>query len=188
VRAAATTVSLAVGAVLLSCSGGPSVGVVGDDGRTTIDEVTLAVPAGWEATDVDPPEGVLAAYRWRPDPAEPTGLQLVLGCGGTAAELAEGAVSEGRGVLGVTEAAETEGLEVPGLDEARTLVLDLAAPVGAGDVGDLRAAGLYGQAGEGLVLLELSQPRERFEPALAEEVFTSLEVDGDALGARCEAR
>jgi hypothetical protein len=174
------------GTVLLAtaCQGGASP-QLDDEGRTVVGQVALAVPDGWEATEVDLPAGVLEAHRWRPDAAELTGLQLVVGCGGTVDELVAGAVGSGRGVMGVTDAAETEGLEVPGLDEVRSLVLDLEGPLATGGTGQLRTAGLYGQAGDALVLLELSQPPDTFDPAVAEDVFASLEVDGDALDARC---
>jgi hypothetical protein len=175
--------AVALAAVLAACQGAP---VERDEqGRTVVGDVALAVPDGWETTDVDPPPGVLEAHRWRPDAAELTGLQLVLGCGGTVDELVEGAVGAGRGVLGVVDAAETEGLDVPGLDEVRSLVLDLESPLAAGGTGQLRTAGLYGQTGDALLLLELSQPPDDFDPALAEEVFASLEVDGADLDARC---
>jgi hypothetical protein len=181
-------VSAAVGVLLAAvtlagCTGGAD---DAEDGRTVVGEVRLEVPDGWEATDDELPPGVLEARRWRPgDDTALASLQLVLGCGGTLDELVSGVVRGGRGVVSVTEAVETEALEVPGLDATRGLVLDLVGTVFGGDERQLRTAGLYGQVDDALLLLELSQPVDDFDPALAEEVFASLTVDGDDLADRC---
>jgi hypothetical protein len=169
--------------VLAACSGG---GDPTEDGRTVVGEVRLEVPDGWEATDDDLPPGVLDARRWRPgDDGTLASLQLVLGCGGSLDELVSRVVRGGRGVVSVTEAVETEALDVPGLDATRGLVLDLVGTALGGDERQLRSAGLYGQVDEALLLLELSQPVEDFDPALAEDVFASVTVDGDELADRC---
>jgi hypothetical protein len=77
---------------------------------------------------------------------------------------------------------------VPGLDATRGLVLDLEGSLAGVDAGELRTAGLYGQAGDALLLLEVSQRVEEFDPELAEGIFTSVRVDGDELRTRCEER
>jgi hypothetical protein len=179
---AAAAVLLAA-AALAGCTGDGA--GTDDDGRTVVGEVRLEVPAGWEATDDELPPGVLEARRWRPGDGTLASLQLVLGCGGTLDELVSGVVRGGRGVVSVTEAVETEALDVPGLDATRGLVLDLVGTVFGGGERQLRTAGLYGQVDDALLLLELSQPVEDFDPALAEEVFASLTVDGDDLADRC---
>jgi hypothetical protein len=184
----ATAAALVTTVVLAGCSADGGRSEAGDDGHTTVGEVRLEIPDGWDATDDDLPPGVLEARRWRPDAGDLTSLQLVLGCGGNLDELVTGVVRGGRGVVSVTEAVETEALEVPGLGATRGLVLDLVGAVPGGEDRELRTAGLYGQAGDALVLLELSQPADDFDPALAEEVFTSLTVDGDELASRCEDR
>jgi hypothetical protein len=64
-------------------------------------------------------------------------------------------------------------------------VLDLVGTVFGGGERQLRTAGLYGQVDDALLLLELSQPVEDFDPDLAEDVFASVTVDGDDLADRC---
>jgi hypothetical protein len=182
-----TAALLVAGALALTGCGGDDVATPDEvDGGTAVGEVRLEVPEGWEATDDDLPPGVLEARRWRPEAGDLTSLQLVVGCGGSLDELVSGVVRGGRGVVTVTDAVETEALEVPGLDATRGLVLDLEGTVLGGGTRDLRAAGLYGEAGDVLVLLELTQPVEAFDPQLAEEVFASVTVDGDGLASRCE--
>jgi hypothetical protein len=182
-----TGMLLLAGVLALTGCGGDDVAAPDEaDGRTTVGEVQLEVPDGWEATDDDLPPGVLEARRWRPEAGDLTSLQLVVGCGGSLDELVSGVVRGGRGVVAVTDAVETEALEVPGLDATRGLVLDLEGTVLGGETHDLRTAGLYGEARDALVLLELTQPVEAFDPKLAEDVFASVTVDGDELAARCE--
>jgi hypothetical protein len=180
---------LAVAALSASCatSGTPTDPTAAGEGHATVGEVQLEVPAGWEATDDDLPPGVLEARRWRPEAGDLTSLQLVVGCGGTVDELVTSVVRGGRGAVSVSEAVETEGLDVPGLEATRGLVLDLEGTVLGGEVHELRTAGLYGQTGEALLLLELAQPAADFDPALAEEIFRSVRVDGEDLTGRCEA-
>jgi hypothetical protein len=179
-------VALLVPALLLGACGSSTAGdPVDDDGRTAVGEVHLEVPQGWEATDDDLPPGVLEARRWRPEAGNLTSLQLVVGCGGSLDQLVAGVVRGGRGVVTVTEAVETEALDVPGLDTTRALVLDLEGTVPGGGVRDLRAAGLYGASGDALVLLELTRPVEDFQAEIAEDVFRSVTVDGGAFAARC---
>jgi hypothetical protein len=174
--------------VLLSAACTTSEGTGPDQaGRSTVGEVRLEVPAGWEATDDDLPPGVLEARRWRPEGGEVTSLQLVVACEGTLDELVAGIVQSGRGGLQVIDAVETAGLDVPGLDATRGLVLDLERTLAGVDAGELRTAGLYGQAGDALLLLELSQRAADLDLELAEDVFASVTVDGDELAARCEA-
>jgi hypothetical protein len=178
---------LAASLVLSACTGGSGSLEVDEEGRTVVGEVRLAVPDGWEAADEEPPLGVLEAQRWRPPGAELTGLQLVVACEGTLDELVEGVVRSGRGGLRVVDAAEAEGFDVPGLDATRTLALDLEGTLAGVDAGQLRTAGLYGQAGDALLLLELTQRAEDLDLDLAERIFGSVTVDGDGLGDRCEA-
>jgi hypothetical protein len=180
---AAAAVALAATVALAGCSGDRP--VTDDEGRTVVGEVRLAVPDGWETADDDLPPGVLEARRWRADDDALESLQLVLGCGGSLDELVAGAVRGGRGVVAVTDAVETEALDVPGLDSTRGLVLDLVGTVAGDGQRQLRTAGLYGQVDDALLLVELSQPAEDFDPALAEEVFASVTVDGDDLADRC---
>jgi hypothetical protein len=173
--------------ILAACTAGSGSLQTDEEGRTVVREVRLAVPDGWEAADEEPPPGVLEAQRWRPPGAELTGLQLVVACEGTLDELVEGVVRSGRGGLRVVDAAETEGFDVPGLDATRTLALDLEGTLAGVDAGQLRTAGLYGQAGDALLLLELTQRAEDLDLDLAQRIFGSVTVDGDDLQERCEA-
>jgi hypothetical protein len=173
-------------AVLLVTGCGTDQLPVDDDGLTRVGEVRLEVPDGWQAADEERPPGVLESQRWRPEGAELTGLQLVVACDGDLDDLVTGIVQSGRGGLRVTDAAETAALDVPGLDATRGLVLDLEGTLAGVDAGELRTAGLYGQTGDALLLLELSQRVEEFDPELAEEIFTSVRVDGEELETRCE--
>jgi hypothetical protein len=159
---------------------------VDDEGLTRVGEVRLEVPDGWQAADEEEPPGVLDSQRWRPEGAELTGLQLVVACDGDLDDLVTGIVRSGRGGLRVTDAAETAALDVPGLDATRGLVLDLEGTLAGVEAGELRTAGLYGQSGGALLLLELAQRVDDFDPDLAEEIFTSVRVDGEELQARCE--
>lgn len=175
--------ALALLAVLaVACTASPA----DEATTTTVDGVTLAVPGGWSEQQVPEDPAVVASHRWAPGGVDVRGLQVVVGCGGTVDELVAGAVQSDRGALVVTAAEEEElGRSVPGLDEARRLQLTF----GAGredDAATVRTAGLYGHAGEALVLVELSQPVRSADGDLADLVLGSVSVDRDVVAAACE--
>ncbi|MFA9444151.1 hypothetical protein [Egicoccus sp. AB-alg6-2] len=154
-------------------------------GTETVEGVSVTVPEGWSVTDPPDAPGVVAARGW--SPGRPGHLlQVIVGCEGTVDELVTGAVREPRGPLVVTDATEDRASHrVPGLDEARRLQLTLGA--GRPDDADtVRTAGLYGQRGDALVLVELSQLARDVNDELADEVLDSVRVDADALDAACE--
>lgn len=163
-------------------------GAAEQGGTTTVDGVTLEVPAGWGVVEQPDAPGVVASHGWSPGTADARHLQVVIGCDGTVDELVDEALQQPRGPLVVTAAEEDRAQQrVEGLDTVRRLDLTF----GAGrpdDASTLRTAGLYGQRADALVLVELSQPARDADGELAGSVLDSVRVDAEKVAAACADR
>lgn len=149
--------------------------------------VTIDVPEGWRPVAGQADDAVAASELWRPQPDSASGLLLVVGCeGGGVDALVEGVLHLPRGALVVTDAQElTPAPDVPGLEAARRIELTF----GAGredDARTLRTGALYGQAGDALLLIELSAPVASYDQDLVTATLASVRVDADQLRATCE--
>ncbi len=164
-----------VALVATACSGG----------ATDVAGVTVEVPAGWEQVDTPQNPEVIAAATWRGGRAEASSLQVVVGCGpGSVTDLASGAVTQERPPLTVTDAEVDTDVEVAGADAAIGLELTL----GAGrddDASTVVVRGVYAEAGQALVLVELSTPIRDAEDELVETTLASVTVDPTELAAAC---
>jgi hypothetical protein len=171
-----------VALLMVSCAPDPD----GDAATlTTVDGVALAVPADWSEQPADETPGVVTSRRWAPGEGVEH-LQVVVGCDGSAAELAAGAAQAPRDPLVVTDAVELDAPAVPGLDAVHRLRLTL----GAGrpdDASTVRVSGLYGEAGDTLVLVEVAR-RAGASNVVADAILDSVEVDRDTVLAACEER
>ncbi|HSK23942.1 MAG TPA: hypothetical protein VK906_12230 [Egicoccus sp.] len=177
-RAAArrlATVALAVAVAACNSTTGPETAV-------SVEGVRVEVPAGWSEQSGQEPAGVVAARRWSPGEGVES-LQVVVGCDGTAEELAAGAAQAPRDPLVVTDAVELEAPDVPGLDAVHRLRITL----GAGrqdDAETVRVSGLYGQSGDAIVLVEVAQ-RAGASDDLADAVLTSVVVAPATVQSAC---
>lgn len=171
---------LAVVLLAVSCAAG-----TGGDGpaATVVEGVGIEVPEGWSEQTAERAAGVVASRRWAPGEGVEH-LQVVVGCDGTAEELAAGAAQAPRDPLVVTDAVELEAPKVAGLDAVHRLRMTLGAGR-ADDASTVRVSGLYGEAGDAIVLVELAQ-RAGADEGIAADVFGSLEVDAPTLRAACE--
>jgi hypothetical protein len=166
---------------LAACAGGED---RDEDGRVPVGDLALAVPDGWERgpEEAEPPL-VLRERFVDPDVALQQ-VQVVVGCDDAGVDALVGSLgSQPRGEVVITDAREhLPAPEVPGLDAARRVTLDLGAdPEGAPTV---RTEGLYGERGDALVLVEVTTPVEGGDVD-AEAVLDSLVADGDTLAERC---
>lgn len=144
--------------------------------------VEVTPPDGWRTTDGPEPDGVRAVQGWT-DPDEPLrGLQVVVGCDpGGVDDLVTGAVGSARGALVVTAAEELMPRpSVEGLEDARRVSLTLGGEDGGAS---LAVEALYGQAGDALVLVEVSAPVSGTPPT---EVLDTVRTNGDTLTAGCD--
>ncbi|MTV24917.1 hypothetical protein FTX61_05730 [Nitriliruptoraceae bacterium ZYF776] len=188
-KARVSLVALALAAGLLACDGdtSPDDGTEATTGAQDVGGLTLIPPVGWTADEAGTPAGVVAAERWA-DPDEPLrALQVVVGCDpGGIEDLVAGAVGSTRGSLVVTAAEERlPRPTVDGLDEVRRVSLTL----GAGrddDASSLATEALYGQAGDALVLVELTVPVTEDVRAAADDVLASVTADAAELADGCE--
>lgn len=174
--------ALALVGALAGCGDGDGAGA-GRAVDVDVDGVRVSVPAGWSERPGQDPVDVVAARRWSPGEGVES-LQVVVGCDGTAEELAAGAAQAPRDPLVVTDAVELDPPDVPGLDAAHRLRITL----GAGrqdDASTARVDGLYGAAGDALVLVEVAQ-RAGAGGDLADVVLASVEVTPAAVQAACE--
>lgn len=154
--------------------------------------VALVVPDGWSVQPTDTtPQGsdvgpeVVASRAWAAGEGVDN-LQVVIGCGGTAADLARMAAQAPRDPLVVTDAVEVPAPDVPGLESAHRLRLTL----GAGrqdDASTVQVDGLYGEVGDAIVLVEIAQ-RAGADHEVADEVLGSVEVTADTVRTACEGR
>lgn len=177
-RAAAGRLATAVlVAALTACGGAPD-----GDRVASVEGVRVEIPAGWSEQSGPDPAGVVASRRWSPGEGVES-LQVVVGCDGSAEELAAGAAQAPREPLAVTDAVELEAPDVPGLDAVHRLRITL----GAGrqdDAETARISGLYGETGDAIVLVEVAQ-RAGGDDDLADAVLASVEVDAAAARQRC---
>ena len=189
-RRAPLLVALLLAAACSSAAGGanPAGGAgdaIPDRDLTTVDGVSLAVPDGWRAADVEQSPAVVGAHRWSAGPNDIGHVQVIVGCGGTVDELVEGTLRNPRGPLAVSSAEEDEdAAAVPGLDEARRLTL-LFGTGRDDDAETIRTQGLYGQHGGALVLVEVTQQARTASASLADRVLDSVRVDAAALASAC---
>lgn len=160
-----------------ACTGGP----------TDIAGVTIEVPGGWERVDTPANPEVIAAATWRGGRAEASALQVVVGCGpGSVTDLASAAATQERPPLTVTDAEVDTDVEVAGAEAAIALELTL----GAGrddDASTVVVNGVYAEAAEALVLIEISVPVRDANDALIETTLASVTLDRTALSDACEA-
>lgn len=179
-RAARHLVTLVLVGVLGACTGAGEV-----DRTATVEGVTVGIPPAWTEQSTDEVPGVAASRRWAPGEGVEN-LQVVVGCDGTAAELAAGAAQTPRDPLVVTDAVEVDAPAVDGLDAVHRLRITL----GAGrqdDASTVRVSGLYGEAGDAIVLVEVAQ-RAGADDDVADEVLGSVGVDAAALRDACAER
>ncbi|MEX2504910.1 MAG: hypothetical protein WD378_08665 [Egicoccus sp.] len=177
----ASRLAALVSAVAVAACGGTTDG----DRAVSVEGVHVDAPAGWTEQPGDDTPGVVASRRWAPD-AGVENLQVVVGCDGTAAELAAGAAQAPRDPLVVTDAIELDAPDVPGLEAVHRLQITL----GAGrqdDASTVRMSGLYGEADGALVLVEVAQ-RAGADDALADDVLASVEVTPETVQAACGDR
>lgn len=177
-RAASRLATAVTVGVLTACGGG-----LAQERTSVVEGVAIEVPAGWDEQPGDRPEGVVASHRWGPGEGVEH-LQVVVGCDGTAEELAAGAAQAPRDPLVVTDAVELEAAPVPGLAAVHRLRITL----GAGrqdDANTVRVSGLYGEAGDAIVLVEVAR-RAGAADDLADEVLASVDVDPATLTAACD--
>ncbi|MCC5949218.1 MAG: hypothetical protein JJT89_12255 [Nitriliruptoraceae bacterium] len=154
-------------------------GCAGDGGVQQVGPVEVEVPSGWEATDPDVEEDLVAAQAWRSASGEGMSLQVFVGCGESDAdELTIEAASRARAPLTLIDIEDGVSAEVAGLDAARRTTMTFRAD--GSEAASARLAGLYGTAARTLVVVELSSPTRSYSATLADEILASIRAESAA--------